>query len=166
MEIRAARPGDLGAITDIYNHYVRSSHVTFDVSPLTVDDRRPWFERHAEGGPHRLLVACDDGTARRIVGYASTGPWRPKPAYDTTVELSVYCAPDATGRGHGRALCDRLIAELAGEDLKRMVGGIALPNPGSIALMARLGFRSVGTFTEVGRKFGRYWDVEWFERAL
>jgi phosphinothricin acetyltransferase len=162
MEIRAAEPGDLDAITAIYNHYVVTSHVTFDIKPFSVEERREWFAHHAPKGRHRLLVAVETG----VVAYASTGRWRPKPAYDTTVELSVYCAPDATRRGYGRVLCERLLEELGREDVTRVVGGAALPNSGSLALLSKLGFRSVGVFTQVGRKFGRYWDVEWFEKAL
>ncbi len=162
MEIRAAEPGDLEAITDIYNRYVETSHVTFDVTRFSVEQRREWFAHHAPKGPHRLLVAVDSG----VVAYASTGRWRPKPAYDTTVELSVYCAPEVARRGYGRLLCERVLEELASEDVARVVGGVALPNPASLGLLAKLGFRSVGVFTQVGRKFGRYWDVEWFEKAL
>ncbi len=162
MEIRAAGPDDLEAITHIYNHYVETSHVTFDVARFSVEQRRDWFQHHAAKGAHRLLVAVES----EIVAYASSGRWRPKAAYDTTAELSVYCAPTATRRGYGRLLCERLLEELATEDVKRVVGGVALPNPSSLALLAKLGFRSVGVFTQVGRKFGRYWDVEWFEKAV
>jgi len=161
MEIRTAVPGDLAALTEIYNHYVTNSHVTFDVNPFKPEQRRGWFDQYA-GGRHRLLVAVDEG----VLGYAASGPWRPKPAYGTTVELSVYCAPTALRRGVGRLLCERLFGDLAGEDLHRAVGGAALPNPGSEALLSRLGFRPVGVFTQVGRKFDRYWDVAWFEKSL
>jgi len=94
MEIRTAVPGDLGALTEIYNHYVTNSHVTFDVNPFKPEQRRGWFDQYA-GGRHRLLVAVDGG----VLGYAASGPWRPKPAYGTTVELSVYCGPTALRRG-------------------------------------------------------------------
>src|SRR6476620_2056880 len=97
MEIRAAEPRDLPALTAIYNHYVEHSHVTFDVALFSIEERRAWFTHHEPAGSHRLLVAVDG----EVVGYASSGRWRPKPAYDTTVELSVYCAAGATGRGVG-----------------------------------------------------------------
>ena len=162
--IRSATLDDLPTLTDIYNHYVVNTTITFDLRPLTVEQRRPWFDDHHASGPHRLLVAVDD--EQRYLGYASTSRWRPKAAYDTTVEASVYCHQAAVGRGCGTALYRALFDILAGEDVETVVAGISLPNPASIALHQRFGFRSVGVFHAVGRKFDRYWDVEWFERPL
>ena len=99
--VRAANPGDLPALTAIYNHYIVNTTITFDLRPLTVEERRPWFEDHKPSGRHRLLVATDAGG--RCAGYASSSRWRPKAAYDTTVESSVYCHPDAVGAGCGSA---------------------------------------------------------------
>ncbi|MGZ4610458.1 MAG: N-acetyltransferase family protein [Actinomycetes bacterium] len=161
--VRPGGLGDLPALTDIYNHYVRSGAATFDIAELTVEQRREWLLHYAESGPHRLLVAVVDG---EVVGYATSGPFRAKPAYATSVETSVYCRADSTGRGLGRLLYGELFAALAGEDLHRAYAGVALPNDASVALHERAGFRAVGTYAEVGRKFGRYWDVRWFERAL
>lgn len=79
---------DLPALTDIYNHYVVHSHATFDLEPFTVEQRRTtWFDRYADTGRHRLLVAENDG---RVVGYATSGPFRPKAAYGGTVETTIY----------------------------------------------------------------------------
>ena len=163
-EIRAATPADLEALTGIYNHYIVHTPITFDLQPFAPSDRRPWFDDHAGSGPHRLLVAADH--QGRLLGYASSSRWRPKPAYDTTVEVSVYCHPHATGRGCGTALYDALFAALAREDVHTVVAGVSLPNPASLSLHRKFGFRSVGIFHAVGRKFDRFWDVEWFERPL
>jgi len=155
---------DLPALTSIYNHYVVNTTITFDLRPFSPDERRPWFDDHRDSGPHRLLVAAAaDG---RVVGYASSSRWRPKPAYLTTVEVSVYCDPGVVGTGCGSSLYTALFAALETEDIKTAVAGIALPNPASIALHERFGFRSVGVFHEVGRKFDRYWDVAWYERPM
>jgi phosphinothricin acetyltransferase len=162
--IRAATPDDLQALTDIYNHYVVNTAITFDLHPFTLEERRSWFDDHAASGPHRLFVATDDGG--RCVGYASTSRWRPKPAYSTTVEASVYCHPELVGTGCGTALYAALFDSLDGEDVHTIVAGVSLPNPGSVSLHERFGFRSVGVFHAVGRKFGKYWDVAWFERPL
>lgn len=162
LSIEPARTEDLPTIVTIYNHYVERTAATFEVSPVTADDRRAWFGEHAQGGRHRLLVARGNGEG--VVGWASTSPFRPRAAYATTVEASVYCAPSSTGQGVGTALYRELFAALRSQDVERIVAGIALPNDPSVALHRRFGFRSVGTFTRVGRKFGRYWDVEWFER--
>ena len=164
VSVRAAVPDDLPALTAIYNHYIIHTTITFDVQPFEPEARRAWFDDHASSGRHRLVVAADaDGTA---LGYAATSRWRPRAAYDTTVESSVYCRADAVGRGIGTRLYTALFDALAGEDVHRIVAGIGQPNPASVALHQRFGFRQVGVFSSVGRKFGRYWDVAWFERAL
>jgi len=161
--VRSAVLSDLPQLTDIYNHYVLHTPITFDVSPFAPEERRPWFDAHASTGRHRLIVAEEDG---RLVGYASTSRWRPKPAYDTTVEATVYCRHDVIGRGIGTLLYGSLFELLAGEDVHQVVAGVALPNDASVALHQRVGFRKVGVFSEVGRKFDRFWDVAWFERRL
>jgi phosphinothricin acetyltransferase len=161
--IRPAGRADLGRLTEIYNHYVVTSAVTFDLEPLTVERRAEWFEQHREAGRYRLLVAEEDS---RVVGYASTGRFRTRAAYDTTVEASIYCAPEALGRGIGTVLYRHLFALVAGEDINRIVAAITLPNDASVALHRSFGFVQVGIFSENGRKFDRYWDVAWFERPL
>lgn len=123
-----------------------------------------WFHEHSDGRRHRLLVA--EGTETGILGYAATGSFRNKEAYETTVEVSVACSPDAIGKGIGTQLYQKLFELLAQEDVHRVVAGIAQPNPVSNALHERFGFRKIGTFTEVGRKFGRYWDVMWMEKLM
>jgi phosphinothricin acetyltransferase len=82
------------------------------------------------------------------------------------VETSVYIAPDAVGRGAGTRLYEELFRSIEHEDVHRALAGIALPNPASIALHERFGFKRVALFTEQGRKFERFWDVAWFEKPL
>ena len=163
VHVRPATEEDLQAINDLYNHYVLDSHVTFDDEPTSIDARREWFTHYAETGRHRVLVATDGDT---IVGYASSSRFRPKPGYLTSVETSIYLSPDATGKGTGAALYAELFKAIEGEDLHRAYAGIALPNPASIALHEKFGFKRVALFTEQGRKFGRYWDVAWYEKPL
>jgi phosphinothricin acetyltransferase len=160
--VRPAVLGDAEAIDAIYNHYVATSHATFDVAPTDAEWRRRWLEEH-EGDRHRVFVATVEG---RIVGFTSSGPYRARPAYDTTVETSVYVAPGAEARGIGTSLYRTLLDALADADLHRAVAGIAQPNDPSVALHRSLGFRLVARFTEQGHKFGRYWDVHWYERPL
>jgi phosphinothricin acetyltransferase len=165
VQVRPGVEADLQALTDIYNHYIRETPVTFDTGVFTAEERRPWLLSHPEDGPHRLLVAQDTGT-REVVGYATSSPFRAKPAYATSVEVSVYLAPHAGGRGIGTLLYKALFEALADEDLHRAYAGIAQPNEASVRLHERFGFRHVGTYREVGRKFGRYWDVAWYEKEL
>jgi phosphinothricin acetyltransferase len=163
VSTRDAVADDLPRVTEIYNHYVLTSHATFDVDPWTVDQRREWMSHYAPRGRHRLIVAERDG---RIAGYASSSVYRAKRAYETSVETSVYLAPDERGRGLGTALYRALFDALAREDVHRAYAGIALPNDASVALHERFGFSRVAYFSEQGRKFGRWWDVAWYEKAL
>jgi phosphinothricin acetyltransferase len=163
MEIRPARRADLEALTDLYNHFIQSTTATFDVEPFTYAEREArWFRHYAPTGRHRLLVADNGG---RVLGYASSSPFRPKAAYETSVETSIYVAPGQDGRGIGRALYSALFEALAGEDVHRAYALISLPNDASIALHAAFGFVHSGTLTQVGRKFDRFWDVAFYERA-
>jgi phosphinothricin acetyltransferase len=163
IAIRPATRADLPQITSIYNHYVLNTPITFDIEPLRPEQRVGWFEEHTQGARYQLFVS-EDG--ERILGYAGTGRFRNKAAYDTTAEVTVYCAPDATGRGLGRMMYQQLFDALRSADIRRLVAGITIPNQASIALHRRFGFTEVGVFSENGRKFDRYWDVLWMERPL
>ena len=164
LVVRPCTEADLAQVNAIYNHYVAASAATFDVDPITEEGRRGWFGHYESSGPHRLLAALEGDT---VLGYATSGRVRPKPAYVTSVETSVYIDPNATGRGIGTALYTQLFAALEGEDVHRAYAGITvIPNPASVKLHERFGFHLVGTFREQGRKFGRYWDVEWYEKDL
>jgi phosphinothricin acetyltransferase len=153
---------DLARLTEIYNYYVVNTPITFDVEPYTVERRTAWFEQFGSFGRHRLLVAQLD---ERVVGYAGTMRWRPKTAYDTTVETTIYCDSECVGQGIGKRLYAALFEAVRDEDIHRFVAGYTMPNSATAALHERLGFKVVGVFTEVGRKFGKYWDVCWTERA-
>jgi phosphinothricin acetyltransferase len=161
--IRPAARADLPRLTEIYNYYVIHTPVTFDLEPYTVERRAAWFEQFAATGRHRLVVAEEDGL---VIGYAGTTKFRVKPAYNTTVEATIYCSQEAVGKGVGRTLYAALFEALANENINRIVAGYTLPNPASAKLHEHFGFRPVGVFSEVGFKFGKYWDVQWTERGL
>ena len=162
IKIRAAERRDLARLTEIYNHYVIHTPVTFDIEPYTAEKREVWFAQFALAGRHRLLVA---ETSEGVVGYAGTTSFRPKAAYDTTVETTIYCAPESAGQGIGTRLYAALFEALKSEDIHRYVAGYTLPNPATAAIHEKFGFKVVGIFRENGRKFGKYWDVCWTERA-
>ena len=166
VTIRPALLSDLPRLAEIYNYYIVNTPITFNTQPFTVEGFRDWFEEHSDGKRHRLVVASEGDDGGRVIGYAGTGRFRPKQAYETTVETTIYCSPECTQRGVGTLLYRGLFESIEGEDINRVVAGVTLPNPGSVALHERFGFRHVGTFTGNGRKFGRYWDVAWFERPL
>lgn len=160
------RPGaisDLETVNGIYNYYIAHTAITFDVEPWPLDKRAEWFTHYRTTGRHRFLVAEIEGV---IAGYATSSRLRPKAAYDTSVETSVYLSPAQTGRGLGSRLYQALFECLAAEDVHRAYAIIALPNPASIQLHRRFGFHPVGILHEVGRKFGSYHSVEWFEKSL
>jgi len=98
---------DLPGITEIHNHYILHTHITFDVQAYMPEQRVTWFHEHSDGGRYRLLVACDSRSG--IIGYACTGRHRAKEAYDTTVESSVGCRPDGVGRGVGTLLYNAVV---------------------------------------------------------
>lgn len=161
--IRRAGAEDLPALLAIYNHYVTTTHITFDVEPRTLVQRQTWFAQFGARGRYQCFVALADGVP---VGWASSHAFKDRAAYDTSVETSVYLSPEVQGRGIGRSLYQTLLDALAREDVHGAFGGIALPNQASIALHVSLGYSLVGTFPEVGRKFGRFWDVAWYGRVL
>jgi phosphinothricin acetyltransferase len=94
--IRPAAQRDLPALVEIFNHYVIHGHVTFDTALHTVESRQSWFESYGEGR-HQLLVAL---TAERVVGCTYSSRYRPRPAFDATVETSIYLHPDLAVPGH------------------------------------------------------------------
>jgi phosphinothricin acetyltransferase len=163
VEVRPGARADLEQVNALYNHYVETSPATFDLEPTTMAWRIEWFGGHGTTGRHRVLVALDAG---RFVGFASSSPLRPRPAYAPSVETSAYVSPGMEGRGIGTCLYRRLFEGLEREDVHRAYAGIALPNAPSVRLHERFGFREVGRFSEVGRKFGRYWDVAWYEKRM
>ena len=163
ISIRPAARGDLPQLTEIYNYYVINTPVTFDMEPYTVEKRAAWLNQFGATGRHRLMVAEEAGV---VLGYAGTTQFRVKAAYDTTVETTIYCDQQAMGRRIGSLLYAALFDAVKGEDIHRIVAGYTLPNDASAALHARCGFKPVGIYTEVGRKLGRYWDVQWTERPL
>ncbi len=138
--------------------------MTFDLEAQSLAARQTWFDAFATSGPYRLLVLSE---AEHCLGYASSVRFRPKPAYASTVETSVYLAAEQRGQGLGELLYRRLLDDLLAEpSVHRAIAALAMPNPGSRSLHERLGFREIGTFSESGKKFGRYWDITWMERDL
>ena len=163
VSLRRARGSDLPALLDIYNHYVANTHITFDLEPRTLVERGAWFAQFNDSGRYQCFVAEENGN---VLGWASSSRFKDRAAYDTSVETTVYLAPDQTGRGLGRKLYEALFEALSHEDVHRAYGGIALLNPASIRLHESMGFRRVAAYREVGRKFGRFWDVDVYERAM
>lgn len=159
MTIRSARSLDAAAITSIYNHYVQTSHATFElefVDPSEMDQRI----RDSIDHGYPFLIAEEDG---QIAGYAYGRPFRPRPGYRHTVEIAVYVRPGYERRGIGQKLYEALIPKLFVDGFHTIIATIALPNDASVRLHERLGFEKVGLFRQVGRKFDRWVDVGYWQ---
>ena len=163
FNIREATPDDAGALADLYNYYVANTHVTFDLEPVSAESRESWIADYNQSDHYRLFVGVLDN---KVVGYASSSRFRPKPAYYRSVETTIYLAPDRGGHGFGSALYGHLLDSLTATDVHRCYGIIALPNDASVALHQRLGFKPVGQLSEVGYKFDRFWDTLWTEKIM
>lgn len=156
--IREATVADTGAIADIYNYYVLNTVITFELDPVIPQEIINRMERYKEAGPY--LVSEEDG---EVIGYAYTSKFRERPAYEHSVETSIYLKNGCGGKGLGTKLYAELLSQIT---LQRhtIIGGIALPNEASIRLHEKCGFRKVAQFSEVGRKFGRWIDVGFWQK--
>ena len=161
MLVRPAVSADAEAIRSIYNVEVTTSTVTFDLEPRTPTEQLEWLERRS--GAHAVLVAERDG---EIVGFASLSPYRDRPAYATSVEDSVYVDHAHQGEGVGRALLTALLDVAAKHGFHMVMARIVGGHEASISLHRSLGFTTIGTEREVGRKFGRWLDVLLMQKLL
>ena len=161
LTVRLVEPGDAEAIREIYNREVEGSTVTFDMVPRTTAEQRAWIDEHS--GSYPALVAVAEA---RVVGFASLSPYRPRPAYATTVESSVYVHHEARGLGVGSALMEALVASAEAHGFHSAIARIVGDHDASIALHAKVGFEVIGREREVGRKFGRWLDVVLMQRML
>jgi len=152
--IRAATAADASALCAIYNHYVKTSTITFEDVPVCADEmaRRivdvvghlPWLVFEQEG---------------QILGYAYATKWRARAAYRHTVESSVYVSHRHGRAGIGSGLYGALFPLLRERGVHTVIAGIALPNEASVAIHEQCGFRKIAHFSEVGRKFDQWIDV-------
>jgi phosphinothricin acetyltransferase len=159
--LRLATTADAGAVRDIYAPVVETTAISFEVE---APSEAAMAARIAERQPtHPWLVATgDDGVA----GYACAGPFKARPAYDWSVETSVYVASAARRRGVGQALYHALLEVLTAQGFRQAMAGIALPNAASVTLHERAGFAPVGVYRAAGWKLGSWHDVGWWQRRL
>ncbi len=160
--IRLARFEDCPAINAIYNHYVRTSPCTFDLDEVPNSTREAWFRAHeSEGLP--VLVTEQDG---RVAGWAALSQWSPRGAYRTTVEESIYLAPDMRGQGLGRALLSALIEAASDAGKHVVMAGVVVCQEQSLALHRRLGFEESALHRHMGFKLGEWHDVAYLQYHL
>ncbi len=154
--IRAARLADAEGIRRIYNHEVLNGTSTFDIEPRSLVAQQAWLE--GRSGVHAVLVATPVGDDT-VLGYAALSPFHARPAYNATVENSVYVHADHRGQGIGRVLLAEMIGRAQSHGFHTVIARVSGDNEASVALHRSTGFRLVGTEREVGRKFGRWVDV-------
>ncbi len=156
--IREATFSDAEAIADIYNYYILNTVITFEIDPITPREIMKRMEKYKEVGPY--LVYEENG---ETVGYAYVSKFRERPAYEHSVESSIYLKNGYGGKGLGAKLYAELLAQVALER-HTIIGGIALPNKASVKLHEKCGFRKVAHFLGVGRKFGTWIDVGFWQK--
>ena len=147
-EIRLIKPTDYPELVSIYNYYIENTPITFDLEPYILETRAPWFEQFEVNSRYVCFVAVED---ERVLGYANSSRFRPKAAYGTSVESSVYLHPNATGRGLGHRLYEILFDYLAQrQDVHKIYAGVTLPNDASTALHERVGLSRVASLKRLG----------------
>ena len=162
ITIRAAAAEDGAALARIYNHYIASTVVTFEELAVSAAEMGA---RVAEISAAKLPWLVAQSPAG-VSGFAYASRWKGRCAYRRSLESTIYLEPAAIGQGLGTALYSTLLARLEELGCHAVIGGIALPNQGSVALHEKLGMRKVAHFTEVGFKFGRWVDVGYWQRVF
>jgi phosphinothricin acetyltransferase len=159
--IRCAEVADAKGILAIYAPIVRDTVISFEIEPPSLGEMQARIETTLTKLP--WLVAESDGG---IAGYAYASRHRERAAYQWSVDVSVYVAPDARRRGVGRGLYKPLLGILEDLGYYTALAGIALPNPASVALHESMSFRPIGVYHNVGYKHGAWRDVGWWQRGL
>ncbi|MDC7223822.1 MAG: GNAT family N-acetyltransferase [Spirochaetales bacterium] len=159
--IRRAEEKDIPTITKIYNEAVINTAATFHVEPVSTDERHQWLLKHDAARP--VIVAQSGDTP---VGWASLSRWNPKPAYDGSVELSVYVDRSVRGEGIGKALMEDLIRRAEQAKLHTIISLITEGNEVSMKLHRQLGFEQTGVIREAGYKFEQFLDVTVWQKML
>jgi L-amino acid N-acyltransferase YncA len=162
IAIRDASVPDIRSIAEIYNYYVLDTTITFEEEVVTISEMGRRIESVRSAGLPWIVVTLDNET----VGYAYATLWKARSAYRFSVETTVYVDPKRVGRGIGSVLYEHLLNELRTRKIHSVIAGIALPNPHSIALHEKFGFRNVARFHEVGFKFSQWLDVGYWQKSL
>jgi L-amino acid N-acyltransferase YncA len=158
---RLVKISDADALCRIYNKYVTGTRITFEETPLQVDEMVNRINNITKNYP--WLVYEENGG---VVGYTYASRWKERSAYRYSVETGIYIDSDSVGKGIGTILKGELLKALRGKSIHSVICGIALPNPASIALCEKFGFEKVAHLKEVGYKLGEWVDVGYWELLL
>lgn len=163
VEVRPAVDADADALARIYNHYIMHTVATFEEQPLAAADMAARIRKVQQREELPWLTAVQGST---VIGYAYATGWRERSAYRLSTETTVYLEPGREHRGTGTQLYQHLLAGLHARGMHAAVGGIALPNPASVALHEKFGFEQVAQLRQIGFKFGRWVDVGYWQKIL
>ncbi|PYI54402.1 GNAT family N-acetyltransferase [Paenibacillus flagellatus] len=161
VTIREAVVQDVPQLLDIYNDAVVNSVATFDLQPQTLPEREAWFRQFGDRYP--IIVAETGG---EVAGYCCLSPFRAKPAYAGTAELSIYLDKRFRGAGIGTTLMERIIGIARERKFHVIVAAITGGNETSVKLHRKFGFAEAGVWREVGYKFGAWQDVHLYQLIL
>ncbi|MCD1264331.1 GNAT family N-acetyltransferase [Shinella sumterensis] len=161
--IRTAVSGDIAAFTEIYRESVLNGVASYEIDPPSPDEMAARFAAITGKGYPYIVAVEQTGL---ILGYAYASAFRTRPAYRWLVEDSVYLAPEARGKGVGRALLAELIRRCTALGFRQMVAVIGGAHPASIAVHAAAGFAHSGHMKATGFKHGRWLDTVFMQRAL
>jgi phosphinothricin acetyltransferase len=155
--LRPVRPGDAAAICGIYNPYI-DTVITFEEAPVSPEAMEGRI--HEVTARYPWVVWEEQGAVR---GYAYLHRWHERSAYRYSAEDSIYLQRGWEGKGIGERLLSRLLEDLRQSEIRAVIAAITIPNPGSIGLHEKLGFRKVAHFSEVGYKQGQWLDVGYWQ---
>ena len=162
LTVRSARPEDALQVSEIYNHYIQTSTITFEEEPVSAAEMAARIlEIQSLSYPWLVATAAND-----LLGYAYAGKWKARAAYKHSSEITVYVRPGQERSGVGSALYQQLLPALKAGGVRAAIGGVALPNDASVRLHEKFGFEKCAHFKEVGFKFNRWIDVAYWQRIL
>lgn len=161
IDIRNVTTADIPKLVEIYGHYVLQTATTFEYEVPTLDEFTTRVTQIQHTYPYLVAVKEDV-----VVGYAYASAYKARKAYDWSVEVSVYLAPDAQKNGIGRMLYEQLEQRLRMQNIHQTLACITSSNTSSIRFHERLGYQIVGEFRQVGYKFDTWWDITWMQKTL
>jgi phosphinothricin acetyltransferase len=151
------------AVRDIFNDAIANTTALYDYGPRSLETVVKWFGTKARDG-YPVLAAVDG--AGDLLGFASYGSFRAWPAYQYTVEHSLYVRRDRRRSGVGRALLAAVVDHSTARGYRTVIGGIDADNAPSIALHVAQGFVHAGTIADAGYKFGRWLNLAFYQKLL
>ncbi len=155
MTLRLATAADLPRIVEIYNSTIASRRATADLEPVTVDERRPWFEAH-DPASRPLYVHEREG---EVVAWVSFESFYGRPAYRHTAEISVYVDGEYRARGLGRTLLGEALAKAPALGIRTLVGYVFAHNEPSLRLLRNQGFSEWGRLPEIAEMDGEEYSL-------